>query len=80
MSTPAITNTIPPGVRMPQFIRDSLRARILTGISIMLLPLLGLATGALLGINSVNARFKDVVEEVIEELGKKRSTTTGGQE
>jgi diguanylate cyclase (GGDEF)-like protein len=53
---------------MPQVIRDSLRARILTGISIMLLPLLGLAIGALLGINSVNGSFKEVVEEVIEEM------------
>ncbi len=68
MNTPAITNTMPIGARMPQFIRDSLRARILTGIGIMLLPLLGLATGALLGINSVNGSFKEVVEEVIEEL------------
>lgn len=36
---------------MPKFKRDTLRARIITGIGIMLLPLLGLAAGALLGIN-----------------------------
>lgn len=64
MSAPAITNTMPLGVRMPQFIRDSLRARILTGISIMLLPLLGLAVGALLGINSVIGGFNEAVLEV----------------
>lgn len=68
MSAPAITSTIPLGVRIPQFIRDSLRARILTGIGIMLMPMLGLAVGALLGINSVNARFKDVVEEIHEKM------------
>ncbi len=80
MSVSAFTNAIPLSVRMPQFIRDSLRARILTGVSIMLLPLLGLAAGALLGVNRVDARIIDVVEEVIEELGKKRSTTNRGQE
>lgn len=68
MSAPAIAKAMPQAVRMPRFIRDSLRARILTGIGIMLLPLLGLAAGALLGINSVNARFKDVVDEVIDEV------------
>lgn len=68
MNVPTITNTIPIGARMPQFIRNSLRARILTGIGIMLLPLLGLAAGALLGINSVIGSFKDVVEEVSGEM------------
>lgn len=53
---------------MPKFIRDSLRARILSGIGIMLLPLLGLAAGALLGINSVNGSFNEAVEEVREEM------------
>lgn len=53
---------------MPKFIRDSLRARILTGIGIMLLPLLGLAAGALLGINSVNGSFNEAVKEVREEM------------
>ena len=42
MSARSSARTIPIGVRMPQFIRDSLRAGILTGIGIMLLPLLGL--------------------------------------
>jgi diguanylate cyclase (GGDEF)-like protein len=53
---------------MPQFIRNSLRAKIVIGVSVMLLPLLGLATGALLGINSVTENFKEVVEEVHEEI------------
>lgn len=68
MSTPAITNTRPPGARVPKFIRDSLRARIVLSISIMLLPLLGLAAAALLGISSVSMNFKAVVEEVVEEM------------
>ena len=66
MSAPTITNAMPQSVRMPQFIRDSLRARILTAIGIMLLPLLGLAAGALLGINSVTGSFEIAVDEVIE--------------
>ncbi len=53
---------------MLHIIRDSLRARIFTGIGIMLLPLLGLAAGALLGINSVIGTFNDAVEEVREEI------------
>ena len=68
MNISAIAKFMPQGVRMPRFIRDSLRARILTGISIMLLPLLGLVAVALLGINSVNGSFKEVMEEVIEEM------------
>ena len=68
MSTPEITITRPLSARVPKFIRNSLRARIVLGISIMLLPLLGLATAALLGINSVNASFKAVMEKVIEEM------------
>ena len=68
MNISAIANAMTQGMRMPRFIRDSLRARILTGISIMLLPLLALAIAALLGINSVTASFKEVVEKVHEEI------------
>jgi len=49
MSAPAFADTVPQGVTMPRFSRDSLRARLSMGIGMMLSPQPRLAAGALLG-------------------------------
>ncbi len=57
-------------MRFPRFVHTTLRRRFILGMGVMLLPLVVLAVGAFLSVQSVIGAFDEVMREASDEIGQ----------
>lgn len=57
-------------MRLPRFLHTTLRWRFILGMGVMLLPLVVLAVGAFLSLQSVIGAFDEVLHEATDEIGR----------